>query len=612
MVEKMKKYSFLIYYKTYNEFLESIKQAGVVHIVEKQKGVPEDATDLKEQLALDFAMKNVIKEFKRRLTMLKNVSVLPFDKEKNGINVIAEYEQLKSIEEQLATQRQILLREIDNMSVWGDFDLNLVKKLEEEGIKINFYSCRDREFQNEWIEKYDAVEVAKKGSFVYFITVSPIDVKEEPEAERMKISEKSLQQLKIALRENEKNTSDVHDKINEMSINHLNNLIEAQKHLHEKIDISKVHLQTEKIADEKLILLEGWVPEINENELIEACKSQDVLYIGGILPEKDDKSAPILLKNNKLARLYEPIGELYEMPNYHEFDLTPFFAPFFMFFFGLCLGDTGYGLLILIATLYARKKVKPSLKPMISLAATCGAAAVVCGMIGGTLFGIPLIKMDWAWLNVFKGIMLDDKKMFYFALIVGIVHILYGMIIRACGVVRRYGWAHSLERWGWLILLIGGGSWYILTNSNKMIFTPEITKYFIIFVLGISGLFIFLLNTPKRNPLINIGVGLWNSFNMVTSIIGDVLSYIRLFALGLCGSVMGLVFNDLAMKLSPDVPVIGHLVMLIILLVGHSINIFISGLGAFVHPLRLTFVEFYKNAGFEGGGKKYKPLKNQA
>ena len=95
---------------------------------------------------------------------------------------------------------------------------------------------------------------------------------------------------------------------------------------------------------------------------------------------------------------------------------------------------------------------------------------------------------------------------------------------------------------------------------------------------------------------------------MATGILGDVLSYIRLFALGISGSVMGFVFNSLAMDLSPDIPVLKQVVMLIILLIGHGMNIFMSALSAFVHPMRLTFVEFYKNSGFTGGGKKYKPF----
>jgi V/A-type H+-transporting ATPase subunit I len=226
---------------------------------------------------------------------------------------------------------------------------------------------------------------------------------------------------------------------------------------------------------------------------------------------------------------------------------------------------------------------------------------------GGTLFGIPLIDMEWAWLTSLKTIMLNSEQLFYLALILGGVQILFGMIIKAVGQVIRYGWAYSLETWGWIILIVGVVSWYFATDSAM--FSPDVARYFLYAVLGISGLFILILNTPGRNPLINFGAGLYNSYNMATGLLGDVLSYIRLFALGLCGGVMGFVFNDLAIQASGDIPVVSHIFMVAIMLIGHTINLFMSSIGAFVHPLRLTFVEFYKNAGYEGGGKKYNPLK---
>ena len=138
---------------------------------------------------------------------------------------------------------------------------------------------------------------------------------------------------------------------------------------------------------------------------------------------------------------------------------------------------------------------------------------------------------------------------------------------------------------------------------------PDLSRYLVYGVLSIAALFILILNTPGRNPLINFGAGLWNSYNFITGIVSDLLSYIRLFALCLCGAVMGLVFNDLALTMKPDIPVVGHLLMFIILILGHSINIFMSGLGAFIHSMRLTFVEFYKNVGYQGRGKAYNPLK---
>jgi len=111
-------------------------------------------------------------------------------------------------------------------------------------------------------------------------------------------------------------------------------------------------------------------------------------------------------------------------------------------------------------------------------------------------------------------------------------------------------------------------------------------------------------------PLDSCG-GLWDVYSMVTGVMGDLLSYIRLFALGVSSAILGYVFNDLAMQMSGDIPVLSQLIFVIILLVGHGLNIFMASLGAFVHPMRLTFVEFYKNAGFKGGGRSYNPFRNK-
>jgi len=605
MVEKMKKYNFLIYHKIYDEFLENIRQAGVVHIVTKQKGVPDDAADLRKQLAVDATLKSTIQALQHRLGEQKEVTLQPLDPTVNCADVLSEYEQLKTMEEQLTVQKQNLQREIDYMSLWGDFDMEILHKLEETGRRVMFYSCREREFQADWFEKFNAIEVLRRGGSVYFITLTPVGFNEEPEAEKMRISNCSLLQLETALRENGNKDVDLQKQFVAMAIHHLTNLKEMQRKLLEDIDLSKVHLQAEKKADDKLILLEGWAPEVNEPELIRTLETmQDVYYIAET-PDKNDKTAPIMLKNSKYANLFEPISEMYELPNYHELDLTPFFAPFFMLFFGVCLGDAGYGMLIFLVTLFARSKVKPALKPILSLASVLGAATVFCGIVSGTFFGIPLLDMDWAWLTSFKKIMFNSDQMFKVALILGAVQIIFGMFVKAYAAIRRYGFLYSLETWGWLILILGIIGLYAAYGDEMFVSA----RYLCYAVFGVAGALIYLLNTPRRNPLLNIFTGLWNTFNMATGLLGDLLSYIRLFALGLCGGVMGFVFNSLAIQLSGDTPVVSHLIMIIILLIGHSLNIFMSCLGAFVHPMRLTFVEFYKNAGFEGGGKKYKPFR---
>ena len=130
----------------------------------------------------------------------------------------------------------------------------------------------------------------------------------------------------------------------------------------------------------------------------------------------------------------------------------------------------------------------------------------------------------------------------------------------------------------------------------------------VIALLAIACVGLFLLNSPGQNIFLNIGLGLWDTYNMATGLLGDVLSYVRLFALGLSGGILANVFNSMAVGMKPDNPVAGFIVMVLIFVIGHALNIFMNILGAIVHPMRLTFVEFFKNAGYTGGGTEYRPF----
>ena len=138
-------------------------------------------------------------------------------------------------------------------------------------------------------------------------------------------------------------------------------------------------------------------------------------------------------------------------------------------------------------------------------------------------------------------------------------------------------------------------------------------QYILYGIGGIAVLGIMFYNSPDKNIFLNIGGGLWNTYGMATGLLGDLLSYIRLFALGLTGSVLGGVFNQLATDLTATLPwAIRWLPMLLILLLGHGINFGLCMISSFVHPMRLTFVEFFKNADFEGGGKAFTPFRRKA
>jgi len=198
--------------------------------------------------------------------------------------------------------------------------------------------------------------------------------------------------------------------------------------------------------------------------------------------------------------------------------------------------------------------------------------------------------------------------LFNLALVFGGIQIFYGMFVKAANEIHQSGFRSAFSTMGWIIILIGFGTYYLLGKSS---IDPNVVKIAAGIILSIGFLAAFIFSSPDRNVFTNFGLGLWDTYNMATGLLGDLLSYIRLFALGICGGILGYVFNSLALSLAPDIPVVKYIVIILILVAGHTINLLMGILGAFVHPMRLTFVEFYKNAGFSGGGKRYMPFKTK-
>ena len=226
----------------------------------------------------------------------------------------------------------------------------------------------------------------------------------------------------------------------------------------------------------------------------------------------------------------------------------------------------------------------------------------------GGIFGIEL---PWAHN---KAYLFNQDNMMMISVIIGIIQVLLGKSVGAYKKGRQLGWKHSLSGYAWVLLLAGLGLLYALPMGGIVL--PEIVKYIIYGIVGISVLVAFLYNKPGKNPFVNLGSGIWTTYETASGLLGDSLSYIRLFAIGLTGGILGSVFNQLAMSCVPEAGsdasivshIIGWLMALIVLIFGHGINFGIAMIGAFVHPLRLTFVEYYKNSEFEGGGKPYTPF----
>ncbi len=613
MITVMSKYVFLIYHREYKAFLESLRNLEVVHIQENKNY--KDVANLQELLTLRKDVENS----KRMLKMLRAedapaeqiVSMSKDEAVAAYQSVIDLFEQSKKIQSAITAKR----REVEQMSVWGQFEPAMIDKLHQTGYDVNFYSTAQSSYMSEWEEKYGAIPINNFRSTVYFVTVAKPS-SERPMAERVKLSPYSLNTLQGQLDELQANLEKNKAEISDFANNRIGELSAYDRILNDEFNFGNAMLQGDAHAEDKLMVLEGWIPREKEAELETALKQEGQFFEK--LEISDEDRVPIKLKNNSFAKLFEPITSMFSLPNYNEIDQTALFAPFFMLFFGLCFGDGGYGLLILIACTVLKFKAKPALKPLLSLFQWLGGAAAVLGLMMGSFFGINLVEVpmfapikdyflgsDKMWIGNYPNLMVVS-------VVIGLAQIVYGKITAAIKIKMQRGTKYSIAPFAWvfaIVALLAVMALSIIFGSDgKSTLNPIVTNV-LYGIAGLSLLVALFYNSPGKNPFINLGSGLWSAYNVASGLLGDTLSYIRLFAIGLTGSILGGVFNSLATQTTADLPIVPRfIVMLLILIFGHSLNFGLTMISSLVHPLRLTFVEFYKNSEFEGGGKQYSPF----
>lgn len=667
MITAMKKYTMLVFHREYDEFLKKLRDIGGVHIIEKE--TEEKESVLKEKFDLINSYDQIIKLLGRRNPQENTIYTQELESQEN----ILEY--LESLYKELEQNTQnitIVDKEIAKLEPWGNYNYGDILKLQEGNLNVHLYSCSTKRFNEDWYSNYHIDIVNEVSGKVYFVLVYKEGIEPEIDADIEKISETSLHEYKQRKQLLVSRNTEIKDKLNHYAAIVIDRLEEEKRKIQSEIDMDSVVIDTQKEADEKLMILEGWVPEPKVEKLTEFLNTTEAYYIESEPKEQDH--VPILLKNDRFSKLFEPISKLFDFPNYQELDLTPFFAPFFMLFFGFCLGDAGYGLIFILLGFLLKRKVKPELKPILSLGQYLGLATVLFGALSGTFFGINLIdtgyllsssslnilagknlpapvleslttlkdthfeartdfmqalksvlnedmlskykhtilkstESDFAFLNSFRHLMLEPLKMFYLSVIIGGVQVIFGMIVKVINITKQKKFIYSLSTLGWVLLMlfllafIGGPSFglYSIEKNNVLV------KISFVLALGL----IILFNNPDANIFLRPLNAIWDAYGIVTGVFGDLLSYIRLFALGISSAILGFVFNDISYQFITEGSFLGWIPFILLLAFGHTINLFLAALGGFIHPMRLTFVEFYKNAGFSGGGKEYKPFTNK-
>lgn len=646
MIIPMLKYTFIAWHLEYDKFLSDIRDIGVLdivektgdarnslkekldyyktvkqmyHFLEKQKisalqEIKEIEDDLKRR-NVDIELKNIthkkwpevysedLEPYNKKLTQIRfefyRDKFANKDLPKPKLTGKEIFEKVLKYRDQLDAEVQhdlILNKALVKARPWGDFSIETIHKLKENNIDIRLFVSSEKRFDKQWTEKYTIEIINEISPFVYFALVTTPGEKIELDAEEVTIPEETISQVEKRKLERFADITVIQQELNYLAINYSEGLFNYLLELEEEIDFGKVLHNTESAVDDNVRILEAYVPKNETEELNKYLEKQSIAYFTE--NPKPEDIIPIKQKNNKFAKLFEPIGELFSLPAYTELDLTPYFAPFFMMFFGFCLGDVGYGLFILAGATIYKRKAKPDLKPYMSLAQYLGIGTIILGTITGTFFGINLLEIES--IKKYTSFMLDSQKVFYLSLFVGFFQILFGMALKAANSYRLMGWQYAVSPIGWILMLL------CILDIAVVKAAPAFTGKFVWF----GVLLILIFNDPSAGIIGRIGKGIWELYG-ISGVFGDVLSYVRLFALGVSGAVLGFVVNTIGMQVFHSAPIIGPLLAGVFLIVGHGANLLISSLGSFVHPMRLTFVEFYKNAGFTGGGKAYKPFRNK-
>jgi V/A-type H+-transporting ATPase subunit I len=625
MIEKMHKLYLIINASSLSSTLDSLQNLGIIHLSTKP---------LPESIGQEFANKQ-----RRIQNFLKYFAKYPPSLEKVGDPeiILTRFEEARKELAHLAIDLKKLEKEDKELLPWGNFDLKLITTLREK-IDLKFYTLSAKTFKNTDFKDYHVTVINDQGPLhIMVASTGKIDL---PLSEVVLV-DNSYKRTELASKIDQ--TKKGLDELAGFSLFLRRQFIKTTNDL----NFSLVEQSLDSHYD-AFYSLSGWIPDGNVIEVTNFLNNLgDMAYI---ISDDLDELPPVKLKNRPWFRIFEPITKLFDLPNYNELDLTPLFAPFFVLFFGLCFGDAFYGLILLLVSVVGLFKSK-KLTPFFAVGAIFGLSTTICGLLTGSFLGFPLFELETAGLprvfvllqrffqQVFGGFArFDSNAIFYMALLIGLFQILFGMLTNMVNkIYQEKNILAGLAPLGWFILFSSLSILYLSTkdpalqndffikeivrtvgnnidviekiNIGRIIIATcnQIPKNYIYTAIGIAVFFILFFNDIKANIFSRFGKGLWALYG-ITGKLGDLLSYIRLFALGLSGATLGLVINRMSGGLLDLPPVLGHLLFIILMTLGHGLNFALNILGSFVHPLRLTFIEFYGNAGFSGGGKTYKPF----
>jgi len=633
MVVKMKKMELLLFYKERERFLDSLRSLGVVHIVENQEKC--ETPEIQSMLSAVRRCERITGKLNRIAGEIE--TGLPQRADGDAESILERFEELEARKEKYQQEISAYKKDAQILEPWGNFDPQSVKRLLSRGIGIRFFIASIKQYEAINQSENIIQEINRQNGQVYFIAIEK-DQSSSIVAEEVRLPDMSINDIEGRIKELMHRIDEIDTELKQMTA--YTGLIEKKRlEILNRYNYARTNESMAEEVSGRLLHLSGWVPDDKVDNVKAFFETHPVYFsFRDPLPNED---VPVKLKNSKFSRLFEPITGIYSLPDYSELDITPFMAPFFTIFFGLCLGDAGYGGLLLLGCLIAGKKLPAKMKPVLSLMTILSISTIISGILLNSFFGqaifggpgvnnaffsygvktfSPLSPID----NGAKGTVFPGMSL---AILLGFIQLLFGMGLKSYIGIQIGGFKYGIQPLASMLMILGFVVWAAHADLlglgfptfsvgplliGKVLVAIPLAVAYALMIVGL--LLFFTFNNLDKKAFLRPLLGLYELYNFASGLLGNILSYLRLFALGLAGGLLGGAFNQIAFMFitTADGKInyasAGIIGTILVLIIGHGLNLGLSLIGPFVHPLRLTFVEFYGAIGFKGGSKAYKPF----
>jgi V/A-type H+/Na+-transporting ATPase subunit I len=508
-------------------------------------------------------------------------------------DVVARAETLLARRNELDNRLSILTKEREQIAPWGEFDPADLEILAGKDVHLGLYRATADEVEGfdrsavDWSMEIDLADA--RGKAIGLVTVrlgAALNLPLEPAL----LPSRSLSAIDKEIGEARQEIESGQRALGQLGAE-LPSVQALERHIGDQLRHAEV--KSGLGGDQELFSLSGWCPAEDVDEMKGSLRELPVAVLVEEPVEGED--VPIKLRNPFFVRNFQPLLKAFNLPSYDEYDPTLFIAPFMGLFFGFCLGDFGYGLVLTIIGATALMKFRPEgeIKLAVQWLVILGVCTMIVGALIGNFFGIP-VYTKFGGLNedmlLFR-LNSDPKLFFYTALGFGVVQLTIGMLIKLVRQIQLERWQNVIGQLGWLSVFPAIGVWVVMGTPWAFL---------------ASLVVILLFASPSPSMVRRLGGGAWALYN-ITGLVGDVMSYARIFGLGLSSGIIAMVVNTIAMAIVDGIPIVGWPIAILVLLGGHTFNFVMAMIGSVVHPARLQFLEFFGKF-FEGGGRAYAPF----